>query len=322
MGSVQPDQTTRPAKIGLMLPHMEKPDGQRSWAQIREMAELGEAIGLDSLWVVDHFLFKLDNDDPPRGIWESWSLLSALAACTKTVELGTLVLGTGFRNPALLAKMADTVDEISGGRLILGLGAGYHKFEYDAFGFPFDNKYSRFEEALQIIHGLLKDGHIDFEGRFYSARDCELKPRGPRPEGPPILIGSMAHKMLRLLGRYADMWNGFWDYAGNSPGQLAEVRALIDEACVEVGRDPATLARTVTVLMADDSPNPYWKDSPSDNANQPLTPLMLNSAPADLADSLRAFVAEGASHIQIHLDPTTPETIEKLAPVLEALDAG
>jgi alkanesulfonate monooxygenase SsuD/methylene tetrahydromethanopterin reductase-like flavin-dependent oxidoreductase (luciferase family) len=322
MASAQPDQTTRPAKIGLMLPHMEKPDGQRSWSQIREMAELGEAIGMDSLWVVDHFLFKLDNDDPPRGIWECWSLLSALAACTKTVELGTLVLGTGFRNPALLAKMADTVDEISGGRLILGLGAGYHKFEYDAFGFPFDNKFSRFEEALQIIHGLLRNGHIDFEGRFYSARDCELKPRGPRPDGPPILIGSMGHKMLRLLGRYADMWNGFWDYAGNSPGQLAEVRALIDEACVEVGRDPATLDRTITVLMADDSPNPYWKDSPSDNANQPLTPLMLNDAPADIAQSLRAFVAEGASHIQIHLDPTTPQTIERLAPVLEALDVG
>ena len=321
MASAQPDQTTRAAKIGLMLPHMEKPDGQRSWAEIREMAELGEAIGLDSLWVVDHFLFKLDNDAPPRGIWECWSLLSALAACTKTVELGTLVLGTGFRNPALLAKMADTVDEISGGRLILGLGAGYHKFEYDAFGFPFDNKYSRFEEALQIIHGLLKDGHIDFQGRFYCARECELKPRGPRPQGPPILIGSMGHKMLRLLGRYADMWNGFWDYAGNSPGQLAEVRALIDEACVEVGRDPTTLARTVTVLMADDSPNPYWKDSPSDNANQSLTPLMLNDAPADIAESLRAFVAEGASHIQLHLDPTTPQTIESLAPVLEAFDS-
>ena len=322
MAAVQSNQSTRPARIGLMLPHMEKPDGQRSWAEIRHMAELGEAIGLDSLWVVDHFLFKLDNDAPPRGIWECWSLLSALAACTKTVELGTLVLGAGFRNPALLAKMADTVDEISGGRLILGLGAGYHKFEYDAFGYPFDNKYSRFEEALQIIHGLLKDSHIDFQGRFYSARDCELKPRGPRPQGPPILIGSMGHKMLRLLGRYADMWNGFWDYAGNSPAQLAEVCSRIDEACVEVGRDPATLARTVTVLMADDSPNPYWKDSPSDNANQPLTPLMLNDAPADLAASLRAFVAEGASHIQLHLDPTTPETIERLAPVLEALDAG
>ena len=320
MASIQPDQTTRPAKMGLMLPHMQKPDGQRSWAEIREMAELAEAIGFDSLWVVDHFLFKPDNDDPPKGVWECWSLLSALAACTKTAELGTLVLGMGFRNPALLAKMADTVDEISGGRLILGLGAGYHKFEYDAFGYPFDYKYSRFAEAIQIVHGLLKNGHVDFQGRFYSARECELKPRGPRPQGPPILIGSSGHKMLRLVGRYADMWNGIWDELGNSPQDLAEVRPLIDEACEEVGRDPATLARTFTVLITDDNSIPYWEDTMSDNDLKALKPL--KGAPADIAESLRAFVAEGASSIQIHLDPTTPKTIERLAPVLEAFDSS
>ena len=184
MTSIQRNRTTRPVKVGLMLPHTEKSSGIRSWAEIREMAELAEDIGFDSLWVVDHFLYKLENDDPPKGVWECWSLLSALAACTKTAELGTLVLGMGFRNPALLAKMADTVDEISGGRLILGVGAGYHKFEYDAFGYPFDYKYSRFAEGIEIVHGLLKNGHIDFQGRFYCARECELKPRGPRPEGP------------------------------------------------------------------------------------------------------------------------------------------
>jgi probable F420-dependent oxidoreductase len=316
MASVQPDQTTRPVKIGLMMPHMQKPDGQRSWAEIREMAELAEAIGFDSLWVVDHFLFKNKNDAPTKGIWECWSLLSALAACTKTVELGTLVLGMGFRNPALLAKMADTVDEISGGRLILGLGAGYHKFEYEAFGYPFDNKYSRFEEAIQIVHSLLKNGHVDFQGRFYSARECELKPRGPRPQGPPILIGSQGHKMLRLVGRYADMWNGFWDELSNSPHRLAEVHSRIDEACEEVGRDPATLARTVTVLVTDENSIPYWEDSMSDSDIEALKPL--KGAPADIAESLRRFADVGVSTIQIHLDPTTLKTIERLAPVLEA----
>ncbi len=312
MASIQPNRTTRPAKVGLLLPLMEKTTGMRSWAEIREMAELAEAIGFDSLWVVDHFLYKLENDEPPNGVWECWSMLSALAACTKTAELGTLVIGTGFRNPALLAKMADTVDEISGGRLILGVGAGYHKFEYDAFGYPFDYKYSRFAEAIQIVHGLLKNGHIDFQGRFYSARECELKPRGPRPEGPPTMIGSKGRKMLRLVGRYADMWNGFWDDAGSSSRRLAEVRSLIDEACEEVGRDPATLARTVTVLIADDNSIPYW-----DKAVKPL-----KGAPADIAESLRAFAAHGASSIQIHLDPTTPGTIERLAPVLEIFDLG
>jgi probable F420-dependent oxidoreductase len=312
MASTQANQTTRPAKIGLMLPHMEKPDGQRSWADIRDMAELAEDIGFDSVWVVDHFLFKSAEDKPPKGVWECWSLLSALAACTKTVELGTMVLSMGFRNPALLAKMADTVDEISGGRLILGVGAGYHKFEFDAFGYPFDYKYSRFEEAIQIVHGLLRNGHIDFQGRFYSARDCELKPRGPRPEGPPILIGSRGHKMLRLLGRYADMWNGWWSEMGNDPQELAKVRPLIDEACEEVGRDPATVERTVGVLIADEGSIPYWEET--------LKPL--EGEPAHIAETLKAFVAEGATHIQIHLDPTTPKTIERLAPVLEAFDSG
>jgi alkanesulfonate monooxygenase SsuD/methylene tetrahydromethanopterin reductase-like flavin-dependent oxidoreductase (luciferase family) len=303
---------------------MEEMPGLRSWAEIREMAELAEAIGFDSLWVVDHFLYKLENDEPPKAVWECWSLLSALAACTKTVELGTLVIGMGFRNPALLAKMADTVDEISGGRLILGVGAGYHKFEYDAFGYPFDYKYSRFEEAIQIVHGLLKNGHVDFQGRFSSARDCELKPRGPRPEGPPIMIGSKGPKMLRLVGRYADMWNGFWDDIGNSPQGLAGVRPLIDEdeACEEVGRDPATLARTVTVLIADESAEPWWEDMPFDNNNDLEALKPLNGAPADIAATLRTFVAEGVSSIQIHLDPTTPKTIERLASVLEAFDSS
>jgi alkanesulfonate monooxygenase SsuD/methylene tetrahydromethanopterin reductase-like flavin-dependent oxidoreductase (luciferase family) len=319
MASAQSDKTARPAKIGLTLPHREKPDGQRSWAQVRDTAELAEAIGFDSLWLVDHFLFESENA-PPKGIWECWSLLAALAACTKTVELGTLVLGMGFRNPALLAKMADTVDEISGGRLILGIGAGYQKFEYDAFGYPFDHKYSRFEEAIQIVHGLLKNGHVDFEGRFYSARECELKPRGPRSEGPPILIGSCGPKMLRLVGRYADMWNGIWDELGNSSQDLAKVRPLIDAACEEVGRDPATLARTYSVLVTVDGSVPYWEAFMSDDAIRALKPM--KGAPEEIAELLRAFAAEGASHIQIHLDPATPQALEQLAPVLEAFDSN
>ncbi len=320
MASVLSEQTTRPAKIGFLLPHREKPDGQRSWENIREMAELAEDIGFDSLWLVDHFLFKSENDATSKGILECWSLLAALAASTRTAELGTLVLGMGYRNPAMLAKMAVTVDEISGGRLILGVGAGYQKFEYDAFGYPFDYKYSRFEEAIQIVHGLLKNGQVDFQGRFYSARECELKPRGPRPQGPPILIGSSGHKMLRLVGRYADMWNGIWDEHGNSPQDLAEVRPLIDEACEEVGRDPATLARTYSVLITGDNSIPYWEAFMSDDDIKALKPL--KGAPADIAESLRAFVAEGASHIQIHLDPSTPQALEKLAPALEAFRSG
>ena len=153
------------------------------------------------------------------------------------------------RSPALLAKMADTVDEISDGRLILGIGAGYFEREYNAFGFPYDHRFSRFEEALEIISGLLRDGEIDYEGKFYFARECELRPRGPRPAGPPIMIGTRGEKMLRLTAKHADSWNGWLARGDNRPAAIPPLRADVDAACTEVGRDPATLERTATVFV-------------------------------------------------------------------------
>ena len=312
----------RRTKVGLMVPIMEKTTGSRSWTEIRDIAQLAESIGFDSLWAPDHFLYKLENDEPAKGCWECWSVISALAACTETVEIGTIVLAMGFRNPALLAKMADTVDEISGGRLVLGLGAGYHKFEYDAFGYPFDYKYSRFAEGLEIIHGLLKNGHVDFQGKFYSARECELKPRGPRADGPPIMIGSKGPKMLKLMARYGDIWNGFWDDVGNSAKGYAQLLPRIDGACEAAGRDPKTLERTVTVLIADATAEPWWEDMPFDNDNDLGALKPLHGSPEEIAVSMREFVDLGVSSIQIHLDPCTPQSVERLAPVLEAFDAG
>lgn len=192
----------RPVKVGLFL--MYAP----SWSDVKQLATRAEAIGFDSVWVMDHLTMRRDSGTEP--VWEGWSLLSALAATTRRVEIGTLVVATSFRNPALLAKMADTVDEISGGRLILGLGAGWHEPEYRAFGYPFDHRVSRFEEALTIIRTLLREGRIDYDGQYYQARDCELAPRGPRSHGPPILVGGSGERMLGLLARYADYWNGCW----------------------------------------------------------------------------------------------------------------
>ena len=175
--------TQQRIKVGLDLPTSDRTG--LGWSELLDIAMLAEDVGFDSIWLDDHLLYHMRGAAEPNGNWESWSMLSALAACTKTVELGNLVLGMGFRNPALLAKMADTVDEISGGRLILGVGTGYHEVEYRAFGYPFDHRYSRFEEAIQIVSALLKTSEVDFDGTYYQARDCELKPRGPRPEGPP-----------------------------------------------------------------------------------------------------------------------------------------
>src|SRR5690242_8976954 len=156
----------RPLKIGLMLPTVEGWMGgwMARWEDLKRIAQHAEAVGFDSLWLPDHLLFEFgEPGEPPHGLLEAWTLLAALAASTERVELGPLVLCSGFRNPALLAKMADTLDEISGGRLILGLGAGYHEREYRAFGYPYDHRVSRFEEALKIIHTLLRVGTIDFQ---------------------------------------------------------------------------------------------------------------------------------------------------------------
>src|SRR4029077_18806944 len=176
-------------------------------------------------------------------------MLAAIAAATSRIEFGPLVACAGFHNPALLAKQAVTIDEISGGRLILGLGAGWNETEFRAFGYPYDHRVDRFEEAFTIIRTLLRDGAIDFDGQWYQARDCELLARGPRPAGPPLMIGSMGPRMLRITMPHADSWNVWYNETNNQPEGVARLRGLVDEACREVGRDPAEVERTVAALV-------------------------------------------------------------------------
>jgi len=281
-------------KVGIFLPV------DRPWAELRAMAEATEELGFDSLWLQDHLIFRRPTGT--AGAWECWSLLSALAAATRRVELGTLVVCMPFRNPALLAKMADALDEVSGGRLILGVGAGWHEPEFTAFGYPFDHRVSRFEEGFTILTSLLREGRIDFEGRYHQARDCELRPRGPRSQGPPILVGTSGERMLRLTAQRADLWNGCWF---GSPAEVAPRREAVDAACREVGRDPATLGRTAGL-----------------HVNLPGSTRRSGArceSPAQLAELLRGVAAEGIEHIQIHPDPWTRDSIEALAPALRLL---
>ena len=305
-----------PPKVGVHLPFSERQmqGATPRWGDVVGIARRAEEVGFDSVWLADHLLFRFEGIEP-RGGWECLSLLAALAASTRRVELGTLVVCTGFRNPALLAKAADTIEEISGGRLILGLGAGYHEPEYRAFGFPYDHRVSRFEEALQIIHPLLKTGQADFQGQFYEARECELRPRGPRPDGPPIMIGTKGQRMLRLTARYADLWNGWVAFDRSRPAEAPPLREAVDAACREVGRDPATLGRTMTVLV-DFLGTP---DLPARLIRPDSAPEPIAGSPAEIAAALRAFAAEGIAHIQVVLQPNTLEGIERFAPVLEEL---
>ncbi len=304
-----PVTNNRPLKVGIYLPHEEKFDGDTAgWDDLLAIARRAEEVGLDSIWLADHFLFK-NKEGQVGGWWECCMLMAALAAATERVEIGTGVICTGYRNPALLAKMAETIDEISDGRSILGIGAGWDDFEYVAYGYPTDHKFSRFEEALQIIHPLLKTGRVTFNGEYYQAENCELRPRGPRSEGPPIMIAATGDKMLDLTARYADMWNGWLRYDPEAAEQPQELLGKLDAACAAVGRNPSEIER-VGMVMTDLSGERVEPDGPRGP---------VSGSPEEIADAFRAFARQGISHIAIASDPDGIEAVDRLVPVLEAL---
>ncbi|HZS87310.1 MAG TPA: LLM class flavin-dependent oxidoreductase [Chloroflexota bacterium] len=295
-------------KVGLVLQTDEDVDvGRRPapFGVLRDLALQVEAAGFDSIWLYDHLLYRFEGR-PSQGTWECWTILSALAAITERVELGTLVSCTGYRNPGLIAKMASTVDEISGGRLILGLGAGWHQPEYEAFGYPFDHRVDRFEEALRIIVPLLREGHVDFSGTYYRAPNCDLLPRGPRPQGPPLLIGGLGPRILRLTARFADSWNiGF-----HTPPEAIIPR--MEAACAEMGRDPSTLEITLLRIVA----YPELVPLPSD-----FPPYVTGTAEA-IAAELGRYEQLGVGHVMLECTPTTPDTLQRLSAALERYRQG
>jgi alkanesulfonate monooxygenase SsuD/methylene tetrahydromethanopterin reductase-like flavin-dependent oxidoreductase (luciferase family) len=326
----------RPLTVGLMLPTWTDGSGLPTWTNgrgeagirwstIAANARLAESVGFDSLWVPDHFVMddawetppgggrpaEIDPDAPPSFAWEAWSILAGLAAITTTVELGPLVACAGYRNPALLAKIADTVDEMSGGRVILGVGAGDHWSEHERYGFDWKQPVGRFEDALQIIRPLLRGGTVDFEGRHHRASGAVLQPRGPRLEGPPILIGALGTgpRMLRLTVEYADLWNGWFVFVDTDPGpdiELAVQRVVA--ACESSERDPATLGLTVSVSVALDGAVAQGGS--------------VRGSPAEIADRLGSFAALGIEQVQVVLAPSGAQGIEAFAEVLEILDGA
>ncbi len=271
-----------------------------TYPELRTIARAAEDAGLDSIWVYDHLLFRFPGQ-PTTGIHEAWSMLAALAADTDRVELGTLVMAVPFRHPAVLAKMAATVDEISGGRLILGIGTGWHEPEFEAFGIGFDHRVSRFEEALQIIVPMLRTGHADFAGRYHAAEDVTLVPRGPRPGGPPILIAAKGPRMFRLTAEYADAWNAAWF------GDVSQSRMRVGElrqALADAGRDPATMTVTAGINVV--FPHLLARgDEPPERAHR--------GTPEEIAPGLRAYADEGIDHLVAAVTPSTPEAMAALA---------
>jgi alkanesulfonate monooxygenase SsuD/methylene tetrahydromethanopterin reductase-like flavin-dependent oxidoreductase (luciferase family) len=288
-------------KIGVIVPAAEGDGEGRTppWSTIRSFVSAAEAHGIDSVWMFDHF-FNKEPDAPVQGQHEAWTIVSAIAAVTERVEIGTLVLCTSFRSPALVAKMAVTGDEVSGGRVILGLGAGWHDPEYEAFGFPNDHRVDRFEEALRIIVPLLRGETVTFEGRYEEARDAVLAPAPARTI--PVLVAAFGTRMLRLTARHADAWNTAW--YGAPDDRLREHLATFDAMLVAEGRGQASVARTIGMTVYD----PALAVAPDDEDDPSFS-----GSVEELARAIDGYEALGIDHLIVLLQPLTEASLERLA---------
>ena len=306
-------ESKRPMSLGLMLPIAEQNavanDSPRDgfWDTVA-MARLAIEIGFDMLWLPDHFILKMErHGGEARGVWECWTTTAGIAAALPGIPIGTMVAATSFHNPGSIARMAESIDEISRGNFVLGLGCGWHQDEYEMYGFPFDHRVARFAEALQIISPLVRTGHADFTGEYYQARDAVNFPRGPRwrEGGPPIIMGANKPRMMRLTALYADAWNADWQ---DNTAIVAERMALLDEACHEVGRDPAGLVRTGGSQFAMKGCQDRW--------------FPLRGSVEERAAAILGFADLGLRHYLCAPDPCTLETLHDFAKVIEAFDRG
>lgn len=297
-------------KIGVQLPEVE---WEVPVLELIDMARTAETVGFDSVWVGDHLLYDLEAG--PRGPWEVWTSLAAIGAATSTISIGPLVASTSFHAPAMLAKQAATVDAISGGRLILGLGAGWNRREYDAFGFAYDHRVSRFEEAFTIIRTLLRAGEIDFHGTYYHADRCVLHPRSSE-HGPPLMIGSIGARMLDITLPHVDAWNMWWSQYGNTAAGFRREKERVDSLLVAAGRSATDVEATAAVAVQLDGGR--GRQMGSYATFDDVQPLRGDAS--ELADQLREFETAGADHVQLVVDPITRESIEWLADVLIAFD--
>jgi probable F420-dependent oxidoreductase len=276
------------------------------------MALAAEEVGFDSIWVGDHLLYRGDGD-PERGPWEAWTMLAALAVATERVELGPLVACTAFHPPGLIAKMAATIAEVSGGRFVLGLGAGWNEEEFRAFGVPFDHRVSRFEEAFTIIRGLLAGERVTLRGRYLQAEDAVLL---PRPTAPPrLMIGSNGPRMLAATLPHVDAWNTWYEDYGNSPDAFAALNERISEAARDAGREHGDIERSACALVVLD-------DSSGERASTPDAPPPLTGSPDRIASALRELHDAGADEIILVVDPITQTAIRRLGDVLAQVRDG
>jgi probable F420-dependent oxidoreductase len=290
-------------RIGVQLPEAER---EVRWPEYLAMARAAEEVGFDSIWVGDHLLYRGEGQRE-RGPWEAWTLLGALAAATERVELGPLVACTAFHPPGLIAKMAATLAEVSGGRFVLGLGAGWNEEEFRAFGLPFDHRVSRFEESFAIIRRLLAGERVTLAGRHWQAEDAVLLP-APTMR-PPLMVGSNGPRMLAITLPHVEVWNTWYEDFGNSAEGFAALNARISDAAEAAGRDPAQIQRSACVLVALDG---AAGERPSTPAVPPLT-----GSSRELAARLHELGEAGADEVILVVDPISERSIRQLGEVVD-----
>jgi alkanesulfonate monooxygenase SsuD/methylene tetrahydromethanopterin reductase-like flavin-dependent oxidoreductase (luciferase family) len=291
-------------RVGIQLPEVER---EVRWREYLAMARAAEEVGFDSIWTGDHLLYR--DDGPERGPWDAWTLLAALAAGTERVQLGPLVACTAFHPPGLIARMAAALAEVSGGRFVLGLGAGWNEEEFRAFGLPYDHRVSRFEESFTIIRRLLAGERVTLDGTYCQAEDAVLLPAPPQP--PRLMIGSNGPRMLGIALPHVEVWNTWYEDFGNSPEGFAALNERISAAARDAGRDPSEIERSACVYVS-------LGDSGEEHDRSPEAPPV--EGPADrIASSLSAFAEAGADEAILVVSPITERSIRELAEVLALL---
>jgi alkanesulfonate monooxygenase SsuD/methylene tetrahydromethanopterin reductase-like flavin-dependent oxidoreductase (luciferase family) len=300
-------ETKREMGIGFIMPisDLSAFGATPRFSDMLEMTLTAEAAGLDAVWVPDHFIV-IEEGKPDRGVWEAWTTLAALAARTSRIQIGVFVTCVLWRNPAIVAKMAEMLDEISNGRFVLGLGAGWHEPEFDMFGFSFDRRATQFEEAVEVIAPMVREGRADFHGEYVNVTNAFNAPRGPRGAegGSPIMIGTTGQRMLRNTAKYADAWNSNWE---RSPEKVQALMGQLDAACAEIGRDPKTVVRTSATNIA-------MPGCPG------VRPEPITGDETAIAEELAKFRAIGLRHHVAGLEPCTPKSLEQYARSIEILD--
>lgn len=300
-------------EIGLTLPTIGLPMNREanSWSAIRSFASQAEEIGFDTVWLPDELVWKFEPDFTPMGTWECVVMASAVAAVTERVKIGTWVLSALHRNPGLTVKVAEAVDEVSGGRFVFGLGAGHSGEQGKAFGYPPDKVVGRYEEALKVIVPLLREGVVSYSGEHHSAHQQENTPRGPQGSTMPLMLAGHAPRTVGLAVDYGDIWSGYAT-KGSEPGAFEDLLELVDRTCDERGRDPASLGRSIGVFV---------EPTEEEFVEASGLGVPLKGSPEETAASIHKFAEMGVTMLEVIPSPFNQPTLSYLAQVIDILDS-